>query len=118
MRLGLDLKGGVHLVLRVQTDDALRLETETAMNRLREELVKAGATAVTASAPSPIEFELTGVPPEQDAVLRQTATEVEATYNRDSGVDGILHVPDEAEHRQSAPAGDRGSGDPRPSSGA
>ena len=42
VRLGLDLKGGVHLVLRVQTDDALRLETETSMNRLREELVKAG----------------------------------------------------------------------------
>ena len=29
VRLGLDLKGGVHLVLRVQTDDALRLLTET-----------------------------------------------------------------------------------------
>ena len=38
LKLGLDLKGGVHLVLRVQTDDALRLETETEMERLREEL--------------------------------------------------------------------------------
>ena len=28
LKLGLDLKGGVHLVLRVQTDDALRVETE------------------------------------------------------------------------------------------
>ena len=27
IRLGLDLKGGVHLVMRVQTDDALRLES-------------------------------------------------------------------------------------------
>jgi preprotein translocase subunit SecD len=27
LKLGLDLKGGVHLVLRVQTDDALRIET-------------------------------------------------------------------------------------------
>ena len=26
LKLGLDLKGGVHLVLRVQTDDALRVE--------------------------------------------------------------------------------------------
>ena len=26
LKLGLDLKGGVHLVLRVQTDDALRLD--------------------------------------------------------------------------------------------
>ena len=38
VRLGLDLKGGVHLVLRVQTDDALRLETETTADRLREQL--------------------------------------------------------------------------------
>ena len=38
LKLGLDLKGGVHLVLRVQTDDALRLQTETEMERLREEL--------------------------------------------------------------------------------
>jgi hypothetical protein len=38
VRLGLDLKGGVHLVMRVQTDDALRLETETTSERLREEL--------------------------------------------------------------------------------
>ena len=35
LKLGLDLKGGVHLVLRVQTDDALRLETEQEMERLR-----------------------------------------------------------------------------------
>ena len=42
LKLGLDLKGGVHLVLRVQTDDALRLETEQEMERLREELTTKG----------------------------------------------------------------------------
>jgi preprotein translocase subunit SecD len=88
VRLGLDLKGGVHLVLRVQTDDALRLETETSMNRLREELVKAGAGGVTATALGPAEFQLAGVPAEQDGVLRQAATEVEATFNRESGAAG------------------------------
>ena len=36
LKLGLDLKGGVHLVLRVETDDALRVETETTMERVRE----------------------------------------------------------------------------------
>ena len=41
LKLGLDLKGGVHLVLRVQTDDALRLETEQEMERLRAELTDA-----------------------------------------------------------------------------
>ena len=30
IKLGLDLKGGVHLVLKVETDEALKVETETA----------------------------------------------------------------------------------------
>ena len=47
IRLGLDLKGGVHLVLRVQTDDALSLETSTAADRAREEIEKAGVTGAT-----------------------------------------------------------------------
>ena len=42
LKLGLDLKGGVHLVLRVQTDDALRLETEQTMERLRADLMTKG----------------------------------------------------------------------------
>ena len=88
VNLGLDLKGGVHLVLRVQTDDALRLETETAMERLREELVKGGAASVTATAQSVNEFQIAGVTPDHDAQLRQAATEVEQTYDRDSGVNG------------------------------
>ena len=88
VRLGLDLKGGVHLVLRVQTDDALRLETETAMDRIREEMVKGGAASVTATATSVTEFQIGGVTPDHDAQLRQTATEVEQTYDRDAGVNG------------------------------
>jgi len=50
VRLGLDLKGGVHLVMRVQTDDALRLETQTTADRLAEQLktanIPVGAVAV------------------------------------------------------------------------
>ena len=38
LKLGLDLKGGVHLVLRVQTEDALRLETDLESERLRDAL--------------------------------------------------------------------------------
>ena len=38
LRLGLDLKGGVHLALRVETDEALKGETAIEMERLREEL--------------------------------------------------------------------------------
>ena len=88
VRLGLDLKGGVHLVLRVQTDDALRYETETRMSQLREDLVKGGAPNVTASALSPDAFQIANVPPEQDALLRQAATSVETLYDRESGTAG------------------------------
>ena len=35
VKLGLDLQGGVHLVMRVHTDDALKLETETTAEQLR-----------------------------------------------------------------------------------
>ncbi len=50
VKLGLDLKGGVHLVLRVQTDDALKLETEMTAERLRETLQSRGIYGATVDA--------------------------------------------------------------------
>ena len=38
LKLGLDLKGGVHLVMRVHTGDALRIHTTTTSEQLREAL--------------------------------------------------------------------------------
>src|SRR5262247_1850138 len=58
LKLGLDLKGGVHLVLRVQTDDALRLETETEMERLREELRTRNITFTNISSVSATQFKV------------------------------------------------------------
>ena len=54
IRLGLDLKGGVHLVMRVQTDDALRVETEPTADRLRETLrtQNIAVTGITVAGPS------------------------------------------------------------------
>lgn len=88
IRLGLDLKGGVHLVLQVNTDDALRLETETTAESLRGELERAGLTGVTVEATSPTEFRVTGLQPGQDAALRQAATALTAAWDRESGVGG------------------------------
>src|SRR5438093_13617995 len=74
LKLGLDLKGGVHLVLRVQTDDALRIETESEMERLREQLATSKVNVGNATLVSPTEFRVEGVTPEQDAAFRQAAT--------------------------------------------
>jgi preprotein translocase subunit SecD len=88
VRLGLDLKGGVHLVLRVQTDDALRIETETSAERLREALSGKGIT-VTVTPVSSTEFRVEGVPPGRDQEVRRIADEeVGVNYNRESGAGG------------------------------
>lgn len=82
VRLGLDLKGGVHLVLRVQTDDALRVETEAASDRLREALRTQNIPVAGVAVTTPSEFKVTGVPSAQDAQFRQALTEVDAVYDR------------------------------------
>ncbi|HKB71078.1 MAG TPA: protein translocase subunit SecD [Thermoanaerobaculia bacterium] len=54
IRLGLDLKGGIHLVLQVQTDDALKIETDEAVAHIneqnKEQTLKLGAVTRTGPA--------------------------------------------------------------------
>jgi preprotein translocase subunit SecD len=88
LKLGLDLKGGVHLVLRVQTDDALRLETDTETERLREELTKRNIPFANLVAPDATHFRIEGVPPAQDAAFRAAANEVQANFDRSPGASG------------------------------
>jgi preprotein translocase subunit SecD len=42
IHLGLDLKGGIHLVLQVNTQDAVRAEVDDAMERVRGDLTEKG----------------------------------------------------------------------------
>jgi preprotein translocase subunit SecD len=84
IRLGLDLKGGVHLVLRVQTEDAVRLETQTTADRLREQL-RTEAPAATVTVASPTEFRVENVPADKDQVFRQLVADTETVYSRSSG---------------------------------
>src|SRR5258708_8459944 len=61
LKLGLDLKGGVHLVLRVQTDDALRIESEAEMERLRQQLTTAGINFTGIALAGPTSFKIEGI---------------------------------------------------------
>src|SRR5262245_64955885 len=88
IKLGLDLKGGVHLVLRVQTDDALRIESEAEMERLRQTLQTAGINVTGISLVDPTSFKVEGIRPDQDAAFRNAANEVSINFERDSGVNG------------------------------
>jgi preprotein translocase subunit SecD len=89
VHLGLDLKGGVHLVLRVQTDDALRLETEMAAERLRDLAGERGITGVTVTPEPPTRIRVGAVPPAQDQAFRALADEqLAGLFNRTSGAGG------------------------------
>src|SRR3954471_10398258 len=59
LKLGLDLKGGVQLVLRVNTDDALRMTTTSTSEQLRWSLTTSSIppAAITLTAPSTFRVE-------------------------------------------------------------
>jgi len=83
--LGLDLQGGVHFVLKVNTDDAVRVETESSAEQLRAALKDANIT-VTAKPTSLTEFQIDGVPPAADQQFRTIAdAQVASSYDRDAG---------------------------------
>ena len=89
IRLGLDLRGGVHLVLQVETDDALQVETETSAEQLSEQAIVDGIALTSVAAVSPTEIRIEGVPPDRDQELRRIADELlQATYDRESGAGG------------------------------
>jgi preprotein translocase subunit SecD len=84
--LGLDLKGGVHLVMRVQTDAALRIETETTVERLRETLSRGGIQYMGLEVTGPTEFVATGV--QNPQAFRTAAVEVDTVFSRSPGAGG------------------------------
>ena len=87
LKLGLDLKGGVHLVLRVQTDDALRVKTEQDSARLQEELKRRGVPATVAIV-DVATFRVDGVPPAQEQAFRQAAEQEGVDFDRSPGAGG------------------------------
>jgi preprotein translocase subunit SecD len=89
LRLGLDLQGGVHLVMRVHTDEALRTHTLTTIEQAREALRTSGVTVTSMTATSPTSFEVQGVPSDRDAEsLRVLDEQAAAVYARSSGAGG------------------------------
>jgi preprotein translocase subunit SecD len=90
IRLGLDLEGGVHMVLRVQTGDALQVETELAAEQLSEQLSLQGLTSVTMIPVDATTIRAEGVVSDQDAEFRRLADErLSATYDREPGAGGV-----------------------------
>jgi preprotein translocase subunit SecD len=81
--LGLDLRGGMHLVLRVKTTDALESEADKDLERLVQEARDGGLAEISANRTEASEgeaveassFEVAGVPPEQDQLIGKIAND-------------------------------------------
>jgi preprotein translocase subunit SecD len=83
VKRGLDLQGGVHLQLKVKTDDAVNLETETAANQLKEALKTGNVVVGNVHTTGATTFVVDGVT--NDASFRTIAdTQIGANFNRDS----------------------------------
>jgi preprotein translocase subunit SecD len=73
IHLGLDLKGGTHLILQVKVNDAVNAEASRAIERLKEQMraKNINYADISQSDPSnPDHIVLKGVPPEASADLR------------------------------------------------
>jgi preprotein translocase subunit SecD len=89
--LGLDLKGGVQLVLRVKWDDALTYTSEDAAERLRLSLREKNIAGPTITVPGPTRIVVAGVPQPMDAAFRALADDqpgLVAQYTRTGGAGG------------------------------
>ena len=88
LKLGLDLKGGVHLVLRVQRDDAIRLQSEQEMERLRDTLRTRTIAVTSINMPSMSQIRVEGLQPTQEAAFRDAATDLGTNFDRSPGTNG------------------------------
>src|ERR1700693_5471345 len=91
IHLGLDLKGGTHLILQVQVNDAVNGDSDRAVERLKEDLRSHKINYTEISKPDPInhpdQIVLKGVPPESTSDLRAIVSERLPEYDLTSGAE-------------------------------
>lgn len=85
IQLGLDLKGGLHLILQVMVDDAVNAETDRVVQTLKDELQKAHITFADISKPQPDQVEIKGVSLDAGSQLRGIVSDRLQEYDLTSG---------------------------------
>ncbi len=91
IHLGLDLRGGTHLILQVQVNDAVNVDSDNAIERLKTELRarKINYTEITKPDPAnnPDKILIKGVPPENSSDLRSIVSDRLPEYDLTSGAE-------------------------------
>ncbi len=91
IHLGLDLKGGTHLILQVQVNDAVNADSDRAIERLKDDMRsrKIAYADIIKSDPAnnPDRIVIKGVPPEASSDLRNLMSDRLPEYNASSGAE-------------------------------
>src|SRR6266478_5865570 len=89
IHLGLDLKGGTHLILQVQVNDAVNADSDRAIERLKEDLRNRKIAYADVSKPDPVnspdKLVVKGVPPEATSDFRSLVADRLPEYDANSG---------------------------------
>jgi len=89
IKLGLDLKGGVHLALQVMTQDAINIETDQAIARFQEQLKKKEITVPGVSKVEPGYFKVSGIKPDDEGKIRDILDEFFRDWNYSFSGDSV-----------------------------
>src|SRR5580658_7967259 len=91
IHLGLDLKGGTHLILQVQVNDAVNVDSDNALERLKEDLRTHKINYAEISKPDPLNHPETivvkGVSPDQTSDFKSIISDRLPDYEPTSGAE-------------------------------
>jgi preprotein translocase subunit SecD len=96
IHLGLDLRGGTHLILQVQVNDAVNVETDNVIARLREDMRSHKINYVEITKPDPDNHPETvvvkGVPQDQLGEFKTLAVDRLPDYDVTSGAENSFSI--------------------------
>jgi len=91
IHLGLDLKGGTHLILQVQVNDAVNAESDRAVERLKDDLRTRKISYADINKPDPTnapdKIVIKGIPPESSGDFRSILQDRLPEYDFTSGAE-------------------------------
>ena len=119
IHLGLDLRGGTHLILQVQVNDAVNVDSDNAIARLKEDMRSRKISYAEITKPDPVNHPeaivVKGVPPEQTSDFKNIVTDRLPDYEASSGTENSWTVSMKPQSMSEEPGGDAGDrNDPQP----
>jgi preprotein translocase subunit SecD len=96
INLGLDLRGGTHLILQVQVNDAVNVDSDNAIARLKEDMRAHKINYADITKPDPVNHPemivVKGVPPEQTSDFKSIVSDRLPEYDASSGAENSWTV--------------------------